>query len=108
MRRVVVTGLGIISCLGNNKDTVLDSLWQGKSGISFQPEYQKLGFKSQIAGSITLDPAELIDRKLHRFMGDAAAYAYLAMRQAITDASLTEAAVSNPRVGLIAGSGGGG
>lgn len=106
MRRVVVTGLGIISCLGNNKDTVLDSLWQGKSGISFQPEYQKLGFKSQIAGSITLDPAELIDRKLHRFMGDAAAYAYLAMRQAITDASLTEAAVSNPRVGLIAGSGG--
>jgi 3-oxoacyl-[acyl-carrier-protein] synthase-1 len=106
MRRVVVTGLGIISCLGNNKDTVLDSLSQGKSGISFQPEYQKLGFKSQIAGSITLDPAELIDRKLHRFMGDAAAYAYLAMRQAITDASLTEAAVSNPRVGLIAGSGG--
>ena len=106
MRRVVVTGLGIISCLGNNKDTVLDSLSQGKSGISFQPEYQKLGFKSQIAGSITLDPAELIDRTLHRFMGDAAAYAYLAMRQAITDASLTEAAVSNPRVGLIAGSGG--
>jgi 3-oxoacyl-[acyl-carrier-protein] synthase-1 len=106
MRRVVVTGLGIISCLGNDKDTVLDSLWQGKSGISFQPEYQEMGFKSQVAGSITLDPAELIDRKLYRFMGDAAAYAYLAMRQAVTDSGLTEAAVSNPRVGLIAGSGG--
>jgi 3-oxoacyl-[acyl-carrier-protein] synthase-1 len=106
MRRVVVTGLGIISCLGNNKDEVLDSLQQGRSGISFQPEYRELGFRSQVAGSIMLDTANLINRKLHRFMSDAAAYTYLAMQQSIADAGLTEEQISHPRIGLIAGSGG--
>jgi 3-oxoacyl-[acyl-carrier-protein] synthase-1 len=106
MRRVVVTGLGIISCIGHNQDEVLASLEAGKSGISFQPEYQEMGFKSHIAGSVEIDFASLIDRKLLRFMGDAAAYAYLSMQQAIADSGLTEDQVSNPRTGLIAGSGG--
>ena len=106
MRRVVVTGLGIVSCIGHNQDEVLASLRTGKSGISFQPEYQEMGFKSHIAGSVDIDFASLIDRKLLRFMGDAAAYAYLSMQQAIADAGLTEEQVSNPRTGLIAGSGG--
>ncbi|EXJ10387.1 MULTISPECIES: beta-ketoacyl-ACP synthase I [Nitrincola] len=106
MRRVVVTGMGIVSCLGNDTDTVLDSLKEGRSGIRFQPEYQALGFRSQVAGSIDIDLDSLIDRKLRRFMGNASAYAYLAMQQAITDSGLTEDQVSNVRTGLIAGSGG--
>ncbi len=106
MRRVVVTGMGIVSCLGNDKETVLDSLKEGRSGIKFQEEYKELGFRSHVAGSIDIDLDELIDRKLRRFMGNAAAYSYLAMDQAIKDANLTEEQVSNVRTGLIAGSGG--
>ncbi len=106
MRRVVVTGMGIVSCLGNDLETVLDSLKQGRSGIKFQPEYKELGFRSQVAGSIDIDLDALIDRKLRRFMGNASAYAYLAMKQAIEDSGLGEDQVSNVRTGLIAGSGG--
>lgn len=106
MRRVVVTGMGIVSCLGNDKETVLDSLKQGRSGIKFQEEYKELGFRSHVAGSIDIDLEALIDRKLRRFMGNAAAYSYLAMDQAIKDAQLTDDQVSNVRTGLIAGSGG--
>lgn len=106
MRRVVVTGIGIVGCLGNNKDEVLASLKAQKSGIRFMPEYAELGLRSQVAGKPQIDLAEAIDRKLKRFMGDSAAYAYLSMREAIEDAGLTEEMISNPRTGLIAGSGG--
>ncbi len=106
MRRVVVTGMGIVSCLGTDKDSVLSALQEGRSGIKFQEEYKELGFRSQVAGSIDLDLESLIDRKLLRFMGNAAAYAYLAMDQAVKDSGLSEDQVSNVRTGLIAGSGG--
>lgn len=107
MKRVVVTGMGIVSCLGNDKDTVISALKEGRSGIKFQEEYKELGFRSQVAGSIDdLDLDSLIDRKLRRFMGNAAAYSYVAMQQAIDDAGLSEEQVSNLRTGLIAGSGG--
>jgi 3-oxoacyl-[acyl-carrier-protein] synthase-1 len=99
--------MGIVSCLGSDKESVLESLKEGKSGIKFQQEYADLGFRSQVAGSIDdLDLDELIDRKLRRFMGNAAAYSYISMEQAIKDAGLTEDQVSNVRTGLIAGSGG--
>lgn len=106
MRRVVVTGLGVISCLGADKQTVLEALREGRSGIRFKQEYADLGFRSHVAGSIDLNLDDLIDRKLKRFMGDAAAYAYLSMQQAIEDSGLSEEQVSNERTGLIAGSGG--
>ncbi len=106
MRRVVITGMGIVSCLGNNTAAVLDSLREGRSGIRFRQDYKDLGFRSQVAGTIDIDFAALIDRKQLRFMGDAAAYAYLAMQEAIADAGLEENDVSNPRTGIIAGSGG--
>ncbi len=106
MRRVVVTGIGIVSCLGKNKEEVLTSLQEGKSGISHQPEYAEKGFKSHVAGSIDMDFSEVIDRKLLRFMGDSAAYSYISMQEAIADAGLSEDDVSNVRTGLIAGSGG--
>ncbi len=106
MRRVVITGLGITSSIGTNQQQVLESLQQGKSGIVFAPEYQELGFRSHIHGAVDLDLDALIDRKLRRFMGDSAAYNYLAMREAIADAGLEEQDISNPRTGLIAGSGG--
>lgn len=105
-RRVVVTGLGITSCLGTDKETVTESLREGRSGISFQQEHVDMGMKSHIAGSIDLNLSELIDRKQLRFMGHAAAYAYLSMQQAIADAGLDEEQVSNVRTGIIAGSGG--
>ncbi len=107
MRRVVVTGLGITSCLGNDADTVSASLREGRSGIRHIPEYAELGFRSQVGGAPELDLEALIDRKQKRFMGDAAAYAYLSMRDAIADAGLDESLISQPRTGLIAGSGGG-
>jgi len=107
VRRVVVTGIGIVSCLGNDKATVTDSLRSGRSGIKFQPEYAERGLRSQVAGSVDIDLDALIPRKARRFMGDAAAFAYVAMDQAIKDAGLTPEMVSNPRTGLIAGSGGG-
>ena len=106
MRRVVITGIGIKSSIGTSQDEVLASLREGKSGIEHCGEYARLGFRSHVHGPIRLDLDALIDRKLKRFMGDAAAFAYLAMRDAIADAGLTEAAVSDPRVGLIVGSGG--
>ncbi len=106
MRRVVVTGMGIVSCLGNSKESVTESLREGRSGIRFAPEYAERGFRSRVAGRPTVDFAALIDRKQLRFMGDAAAYAYIAMRSAIEDAGLTDEEVSNERTGIIAGSGG--
>lgn len=106
MRRVVVTGLGIVSCLGNDARQVLEALRNGRSGIRFKEEYAERGFRSQVAGSVDIDLDALIDRKLRRFMGDAAAYAYVSMAQAIEDAGLTPEQVSNERTGLIAGSGG--
>ncbi|XGA80232.1 beta-ketoacyl-ACP synthase I [Halomonas sp. CH40] len=106
MRRVVVTGLGIVSCLGNDQQQVLDALKNGRSGIRFKEEYAERGLRSQVAGSVDIDLNALIDRKLLRFMGDAAAYAYISMAQAIEDAGLSEEQVSNERTGLIAGSGG--
>lgn len=106
MRRVVVTGLGIVSCLGNDQQQVLGALKSGRSGIRFKEEYAERGFRSHVAGSVDIDLDALIDRKLRRFMGDAAAYAYVSMAQAIEDSGLTEAQVSNERTGLIAGSGG--
>jgi 3-oxoacyl-[acyl-carrier-protein] synthase-1 len=106
MRRVVVTGMGIVSSLGNNQSEVLDSLRQGRSGISFQPEYAEQGLRSHVAGSVRLDALGLIDRKLGRFMANGHAYAWLAMQEAIQDAGLTPDQVSNPRTGLIVGAGG--
>ena len=107
MRRVVITGMGIVSSLGNNKNEVLASLKAGQSGITFQPEYAERGLRSHVAGSIkNLNIEELIDRKLLRFMAKGHAYAWLAMQEAIADASLAEDLVSNVRTGLIVGAGG--
>ncbi len=105
-RRVVVTGLGIISCIGNDTDTVLASLKAGKSGITADDKYAELGFRSQISGKPDIDLKEAIDKRLFRFMGDAAAYVHLSMEQAIKDAGLEETQVSNERTGIIVGSGG--
>ena len=107
MKRVVVTGIGIVSCLGNDKESVLDSLKTGRSGIRHNPAYEELGMRSHVSGSVQIDTSALIDRKVLRFMGDASAYAYLAMEQAISDANLKEDEVSNFRSGLVMGSGGG-
>jgi len=106
LKRVVVTGLGIVSSIGKNKQEVLDSLKQGRSGITFSQEYADLGFRSHVHGAVTIDIENSIDRKLRRFMGDAAAYNYLAMAEAIKDAGLSEQQISKPRIGLITGSGG--
>ena len=107
MRRVVITGLGIVSSLGNNKNEVKDSLYAGRSGISFQPEYAERGLRSHVAGSIkNLNIEALIDRKLLRFMAKGHAYAWLAMQEAIADAKLAEDQVSNIRTGLSVGAGG--
>ncbi|MDG1449261.1 MAG: beta-ketoacyl-ACP synthase I [Ascidiaceihabitans sp.] len=106
MRRVVVTGLGIVSSIGNNVEEVLASLQAGTSGIVASPEMAEHGFRSQIAGTLKLDVAEHVDKRTLRFMGPAAAYAHIAMAQAIADAGLTEAEIVNERTGLVAGSGG--
>ena len=106
MRRVVITGMGIVSCLGNTTEAVIDSLRHGKSGISFNEKFREMGLRSQVCGSVDIDLVGLIDRKHKRFMGDAASYAYVALQNAIEDAGLTDKDVSNPRTGLIAGSGG--
>lgn len=106
MKRVVVTGMGIASCIGNDLDTVLASLREGKSGISFNESYKEQGFRSHVSGSVDMDLSEHIDRKVYRFMGDAAGFAYVAMKQAIEDSGLTEEQVSNERSGIIMGSGG--
>ena len=107
MRRVVVTGMGIVSSIGSNKAEVLASLREGRSGIEHSQEYEALGFRSQVHGPIRVKREELIDRKLLRFMGDAAAFTYIAMNQAVADSGLPESMVSNERTGLIVGSGGG-
>lgn len=106
MRRVVVTGIGIVSCIGNNQQEVLESLKAGKSGISFAPDYAELGFRSQVHGKPSINLEEAIDKRLWRFMGDAAGYTHLSMEQAIADAGLDESDVSNERTGIIVGSGG--
>ncbi len=106
MRRAVITGLGAVSCLGNSKADIVASLRAGRSGIVFNETFEEMGLRSQVSGSCTIDFKEHIDRKVLRFMGDAAAYAYISMQQAIDDAGLEESDVSNVRTGLIAGSGG--
>lgn len=106
MKRVVVTGIGIVSSLGNNVGEVLESLQNMKSGIAFEPAFAEMGMRSQVAGRLNIDTQALIDRKVLRFMGDAAAYAYIAMDEAIEQAGLRPEDVSNVRTGIVAGSGG--
>jgi 3-oxoacyl-[acyl-carrier-protein] synthase-1 len=106
VRRAVITGLGVVSCLGNSKQSVVDSLRTGRSGIRYNETFSGMGLRSQVSGQADLDIKEHIDRKVLRFMGDAAAYAYIAMQQAIDDSGLDEDDISNPRTGLIAASGG--
>ncbi len=106
MKRVVITGLGIVSSIGNNAEEVIKSLKSGKSGITRAESFDEMGLRSQVWGKPDINAQELIDRKAYRFMGDAAAYSYIAMQQAIDDAKLTEEEVSNIRTGIVAGSGG--
>lgn len=106
MRRAVVTGLGIVSSIGNNRDEVVQSLRTGRSGIVQADAYRELGFRSQVHGAVNIDLDALIDRKVRRFMADGAGYNYIAMQQAIADAGLTDAEVSHVRTGLVMGSGG--
>ena len=106
MRRVVVTGLGIVSSIGNNQQEVIESLREGRSGIEFCDDYAEYGFRSHIHGSINIDLDSLVDRKVRRFMGDGAAYNYVAMQQAIEDSGLEQSDICNERTGLIMGSGG--
>jgi 3-oxoacyl-[acyl-carrier-protein] synthase-1 len=106
MKRAVITGMGLVSPLGNNKAETLESLKETRSGIKFQEVYKEMGLRSHVAGSIEIDIEALIDRKLRRFMGDAAAFAYVAMLEAIEDSGLTDDLVSNVRSGVVAGSGG--
>lgn len=106
MKRVVITGMGIVSSIGNNVEEVLASLKEGKSGITASEQFKENGLRSQVWGNLKMNPADHIDRKKMRFMGDAAAFAYLSMEQAIADSGLTEDQVSNDRTGIVAGSGG--
>ncbi|MDH5262323.1 MAG: beta-ketoacyl-ACP synthase I [Gammaproteobacteria bacterium] len=106
MRRVVITGLGAVTCLGNSKEDITESLRLGRSGIVANEQYKEMGLRSQVSGSVKIDVSEHIDRKVLRFMGDSAAYAYIAMQQAIEDSGLEDSDVSNIRTGIIAASGG--
>lgn len=106
MRRAVITGLGVVSSIGNNQQEVLDSLREGRSGITRSESFAEMGLRCQVWGDVKLDVKEHIDRKAIRFMGDAAAYAYIALEQAIADAGLSDEEVSNERTGLVVGSGG--
>ena len=106
MRRAVITGIGVVSCIGNTKEEVLDSLKKGRSGIVANETFKEMGLRSNVSGSVDIDKKEHIDRKVLRFMSDAAAYSYIAMQESIEDAGLNESDVSNERSGLIAGSGG--
>jgi len=106
MKRAVITGMGIVSSIGNNVEEVLESLKAGTSGINESEQFKEMGLRSQVWGDLKINPAEHIDRKKMRFMGDAAAYAYLSMEQAIGDAKLSEDQVSNNRTGIVVGSGG--
>jgi 3-oxoacyl-[acyl-carrier-protein] synthase-1 len=107
MRRAVITGIGVVSSIGNNKEEVLESLKTGKSGIAFNPEFAEYKLRSNVSGKIDIDVKEFVDRKAMRFMGDAAAYSYISMSQAIADSGLSDDQVSNERTGIIVGSGGG-
>ncbi|KPH61773.1 3-oxoacyl-ACP synthase [Pseudoalteromonas porphyrae] len=107
MRRAVITGIGVVSSIGNNKEEVLESLKTGKSGIAFNPEFAEYKLRSNVSGKIDIDVKEFVDRKAMRFMGDAAAYSYISMAQAIDDSGLSDDQVSNERTGIIVGSGGG-
>src|SRR5688572_9494466 len=106
MRRIVVTGIGVVSCIGNDLESVSRSLAEGRAGIRKAPGYAELGLRSQVAGIPQIELEKELDRRDLRFMGDAAAYAAVSMKQAIADSGLTENDISNPRTGLIAGSGG--
>jgi len=106
MRRVVITGIGIVSSIGNDATAVTQSLRDGRSGIVAAPDYAELGFRSQVKGAVDIDLSEHIDRKQMRFMGEGAGYAVVAMQQAVADSGLEKSDISNPRTGLIAGSGG--
>ena len=107
MRRVVITGIGIVSCIGNNKTEVLDSLLNTKSGIAFSEEHKKYNFRSQVIGAVkNLDIDKLIDRKIRRFMGGGSAYSYIALKEAIEESGLEEKDISNEQTGIIMGSGG--
>ena len=106
MKRVVITGIGIVSCIGNNIEMVLTSLREGRSGIRFNESYRENGFRSLVSGSVDVDLAEHIDRKVLRFMGNAAGYAYIAMKQAVADSGLRDDEISSDRTGIIMGSGG--
>ncbi|MFT4520005.1 MAG: 3-oxoacyl-[acyl-carrier-protein] synthase-1 [Halioglobus sp.] len=105
-KRIVITGMGIVSCLGTDQDSVIESLREGRSGIQLNQEQVDAGMRSHVAGVVDIDPSEHIDRKQFRFMGNAAAYAFISMQRAIEDAGLSEEQVSNVRTGIIAGSGG--
>ena len=106
MKRVVITGLGVVSCLGNNQDEVYNSLLNSKSGISFSPEYKEHNLKSHIHGKPNIKLEDFIDRKTIRFMGSGSAYNYIAMKEAIEDSGLEEKEVSNFKTGIVMGSGG--
>ena len=106
MRRVAITGLGIVSCLGNNAQDVMAALQEGRAGITHEPDYAELGFRSQVAGRPDIDIEAAIDKRIRRFMGDGAAWNYIAMEQAIADAGLEPDTISHPMTGLIMGSGG--
>ena len=106
MRRVVVTGMGIVSSIGNNTQEVTASLREAKSGITAAETYREMGFRSQVEGSLKIDLDAAVDRRARRFMGDGAAYCWIAMTQAIADSGLEQNDVSNERTGLIVGSGG--
>lgn len=107
MRRAVVTGIGVVSCLGNDKDSVLQSLREGRSGIRFNPEYAEMGMRSQVSARTDIDLKERIDRKFLRFLGEGAAYGHVSMEQAIADAGLGNDEISSERIGIVMGSGGG-
>lgn len=107
MRRVVVTGIGIVSCLGNDRQAVLESLREGRSGIRHNQSYVDVGMRSHVSGTVDIDLEAMIDRKILRFMGDASAYSYIAMQQAVAEAGLSADEISNERTGIVAGSGGG-
>src|SRR5262245_26451728 len=106
MRRVVVTGMGIVSSIGNNTQEVLASLREAKSGISAAPEYGEKGFRCQVHGAPTLKPEDVVDKRNMRFMGEGSGWNFVAMEQAILDAGLSPEEISNPRTGIIMGSGG--
>ncbi|MEM8914421.1 MAG: beta-ketoacyl synthase N-terminal-like domain-containing protein, partial [Pseudomonadota bacterium] len=106
MRRVAITGMGIVSCIGNDVPTVTESLRDGRSGIRFAPDYAELGMRSHVHGNVEIDLEERIDRKMRRFMGPGAAYNHIAMEEAIADSGLAPEEISNERTGLIMGSGG--